>query len=51
MDAPQTVTPDKLPDPWLLDSEYLLRELTRVRELCPNDPRKREKLWPDQQRN
>jgi len=26
-------TPDKLPDPWLFDSEKLLRELDRCREI------------------
>jgi hypothetical protein len=26
-------TPDKLPDPWLFDSEKLLRDLNRCREL------------------
>jgi hypothetical protein len=26
-------TPDKLPDPWLFDSEKLLRELDRCREM------------------
>jgi hypothetical protein len=32
--APATITPDKLPDPWLIDSEYLLNELARVRQLA-----------------
>src|SRR3954468_1014135 len=34
MEAPegQTVTPDKLPDPWLADSEWLLQELAKARE-------------------
>ena len=28
----ETVTPDKLPDPWLVDSEWLLKELAKARE-------------------
>jgi len=31
-------TPEKLPDPWLFDSEKLLRELARCRELVLNVP-------------
>ena len=31
-------TPDKLPDPWLFDSEALLRELDRCRELVLQIP-------------
>jgi hypothetical protein len=27
------IPPDKLPDPWLFDSEKLLRELARLREM------------------
>src|SRR6266550_451110 len=30
---PEQIPPDKLPDPWLFDSEKLLRELDRVREM------------------
>ncbi len=30
--------PEKLPDPWLFDSEKLLRELARCRELALNVP-------------
>ncbi len=30
---PNAHTPDKLPDPWLLESEYLLKQLSRIREL------------------
>ena len=33
-DRPEGFTPDRLPDPWLFDSEYLLKELTRIRELA-----------------
>jgi hypothetical protein len=28
------ILPEKLPDPWLVDSEYLLKELSRIRELA-----------------
>jgi len=28
----QDVMPEKLPDPWLADSEWLLQELTKTRE-------------------
>ncbi len=31
-------TPDQLPDPWLFDSEALLRELDRCRELVLQIP-------------
>lgn len=30
--------PDHLPDPWLMDSEALLRELDRIRELANHIP-------------
>jgi hypothetical protein len=30
--APQIITPDKLPNPWLADSEWLLQELAKARE-------------------
>lgn len=33
-----TRPPEKLPDPWLFDSEKLLRELARCRELVLNVP-------------
>ena len=32
MNAPQRVSPEQLPDPWLLDTEGLLAELARIRE-------------------
>ena len=38
MSTPQRLTPDRLPDPWLLDSESLLSELSRVRELALRIP-------------
>lgn len=38
MSAPQRVTPDRMPDPWLLDTESLLSELARVRGLALNIP-------------
>jgi hypothetical protein len=28
-----TIDPEHLPDPWLIDSAYLLKELSRIREL------------------
>ncbi len=28
-----TIAPENLPDPWLVDSAYLLKELSRIREL------------------
>lgn len=36
--GPEIVTPDKVPDPWLLDSEHLLRELARIRSLALQIP-------------
>ncbi len=30
--APQIITPEKLPTPWLAHSEWLLQELTKTRE-------------------
>jgi len=33
MNQPDKRPPEKLPDPWLFDSESLLRELDRCREL------------------
>jgi hypothetical protein len=38
MDAPQRLLPDRLPDPWLFDTEHLLSELSRVRELALQIP-------------
>jgi hypothetical protein len=38
MSTPQRLTPDRMPDPWLLDSESLLSELGRVRELALRIP-------------
>jgi hypothetical protein len=32
MDAPNQIPPEKLPDPWLADSVWLLEELTKTRE-------------------
>jgi hypothetical protein len=34
----RALTPDKLPDPWLINSEYLLKELARIRELALRVP-------------
>jgi hypothetical protein len=36
--TPERVTADKLPDPWLLDTEYLLTDLARIRELALRVP-------------
>jgi len=30
--APEIITPEKLPTPWLADSEWLLQELIKARE-------------------
>jgi len=38
MSAPQRLTPDRLPDPWVLDTESLLSELARVRSLALQIP-------------
>ena len=38
MNTPPTRPPEKLPDPWLFDSESLLRELDRCRELVLEIP-------------
>jgi hypothetical protein len=38
MNAPQRVSPEQLPDPWLLDTEGVLSELARIRELALRIP-------------
>ena len=38
MSTPERLTPDRLPDPWLLDTESLLSKLGRVRGLALNIP-------------
>jgi hypothetical protein len=38
MSTPERLTPDRLPDPWLLDTESLLSELGRVCALALNIP-------------
>ena len=38
MNAPQRLSPMQLPDPWLLDTEGLLSELARIRELALQIP-------------
>ena len=38
MSVPQRLSPDRLPDPWLLDTEGLLSELARIRELALRIP-------------
>lgn len=37
-DSKTLLTPDALPDPWLMDSEYLLGRLTALRELILRVP-------------
>jgi hypothetical protein len=44
--AQTTFTPDKLPDPWLIDSEYLLRQLALIRELALKVPFTNESYQP-----
>jgi hypothetical protein len=34
----KTIAPEQLPDPWLVDSAYLLKELSRIRELTLQIP-------------
>jgi hypothetical protein len=36
--APAHIGPEKMPDPWQLDSEALLHELARIRELALRIP-------------
>jgi hypothetical protein len=38
MNAPERLSPAQLPDPWLLDTEGLLLELARIRELALRIP-------------
>jgi hypothetical protein len=38
MSTPERLTPDRLPDPWLVDTESLLSELGRVRTLALQIP-------------
>jgi hypothetical protein len=38
MNASQRLSPEQLPDPWLLDTESLLSELARIRELALRIP-------------
>jgi hypothetical protein len=38
VNAPQRLSPDRLPDPWFLDTEGLLSELARIRELALRIP-------------
>lgn len=41
MSTPERLTPDRLPDPWLLDTESLFSELGRVRGLALTIPEAR----------
>jgi hypothetical protein len=34
----KTIAPEQLPDPWLVDTVYLLKELSRIRELTLRIP-------------
>jgi hypothetical protein len=45
MSTPHRLTPDRLPDPWLLDSENLLSELARVRDLALRIPPVRNDIY------
>jgi hypothetical protein len=38
MNTYRTIKPHHLPDPFLIDSEFLLRELARIRGLALNTP-------------
>ena len=38
MSGPRRLAPNQLPDPWLLDSERLLQELARIREIALRIP-------------
>ena len=38
MNPPQRLSPEQLPDPWILDTEGLLSELARIRELALRIP-------------
>jgi hypothetical protein len=38
MSRPRRLTPDRLPEPWLLDTEGLLQELARIREIAVRIP-------------
>jgi len=41
---PQHIQPEKMPDPWLVDSEALLTELARIRDLALHIPATRNEL-------
>ena len=45
------IAPDKLPDPWLIDSEFLLKELARLRELVLRIPPHNDTVLPDKYRD
>ena len=38
MDTPRRLSPNQLPNPWLLDSEALLQELAPIREIALEIP-------------
>jgi hypothetical protein len=43
---PENFPPQKLPEPWLIDSEYLLRQLALIRELALKVPFTNESYQP-----
>lgn len=43
---PENFPPHKLPDPWLIDSEYLLKQLASIRELALKVPFTNESYQP-----
>jgi hypothetical protein len=45
-DFMRALTPDKLPEPWFADSEYLLKELARIRELALHVPLHNDTVLP-----
>src|ERR1700736_629005 len=46
VDKPETVPPEKMPDPWLVDSEFLLNELARLREMILKIPAHNDSILP-----
>ena len=46
MPAPERLTPEQLPTPWLMDTEKLLSELARIRSLALTVPVTNETYGP-----
>ena len=42
--APEHIRPEQMPDPWVLDTEALLTELARIRDLALRIPATRNEL-------